>query len=295
MKPFLEQQGVTIYCGDCIDVMRELPEESVNCVVTSPPYWQLRDYGINGQIGLEATLEDYIGKLVAVFREVRRLLAPDGTCWVNLGDTYATRNHGVIKRKDLCGLPWRVAFALQDDGWHLRSDVVWHKPNPMPTSQKDRPTLAHEYLFLLTKNVRYQFNIEAPGYAENCIESNRRKLKMPDGWDTGPGGHGSFHRNGREKGKADNATATDKRNRRSVWRIPIEPFAGAHFATFPRALITPCIAAGCPEGGTVLDPFVGSGTTALVARNLNCRAIGIELNPEYCDLAARRFVQQVLF
>lgn len=391
MEPAFDQDGVTIYEGDCRESLANLPEESVDCCVTSPPYWGLRDYGtatweggdrecnhsVGGQvqdtkapgaittgqrpgvdasrcrkcgairndpqIGLESTPEEYVEKMVAVFREVRRVLKPEGTLWLNLGDSYSgqggtqsapgktalvgSTKRGVqtrsasngkasrvppvgLKAKDLVGIPWMVAFALRADGWYLRSDIIWHKPNPMPESTKDRPTKAHEYIFLMSKSRKYHYDFDA--IAEECIESNdsrprmgqgpntqykqkRKKMKMPDGWDTGEGGHGSFHRNGREKGKADNADVPDKKNKRTVWTIPTEPYPEAHFATFPQKLIEPCILAGCPAGGTVLDPFTGSGTTAVVAQRNGCRFIGCEVNPDYIKLIAKRFRQRSLF
>ena len=322
----------TLYHGDCIDVLRSMPEASVHCCVTSPPYWGLRDYGAEGQIGLEQTPDEYVARMVDVFREVRRVIRDDGTLWLNLGDSYAAnRSYQVsdgkhlshdfggsnaaavpdgLKPKDLVGIPWRVAFALQADGWWLRSDIIWSKPNPMPESVTDRPTKAHEYVFLLTKSARYFFDQEAvrepwtsgrDDMRENGVRTGMAYLqqgpiasnhsKGPDGRrKTGvKGGDGSVqHRNG-ERWPNENG-----RNVRSVWDIPTQPYAEAHFATFPQELPRRCIAAGSPADGVVLDPFMGSGTTALVARNLGRRSIGIELNAEYCELAARRLGQQSL-
>jgi DNA modification methylase len=367
--------SVRILQGDCRDVLATLPAESVHCVVTSPPYWGLRDYGVAGQLGLEPTFQEYIANMVEVFRAVRCVLRKDGTLWLNLGDSYATTPHGPIgantsdpkyagarhrghahggepsneaapnrrpqlglKHKDLCGIPWRVAFALQEDGWWLRQDIIWSKPNPMPESVTDRCTKAHEYLFLLSKSERYQYDADAIKECANAendhdltgpgmfapgqtAQRGNRKIKMPDGWDTGPGGHGSFHREGREKGKTHTGRASGNkthkavteyeaseseehrtkagllkisetayalRNKRSVWEIATSPFPEAHFATFPPALIEPCILAGCPKGGAVLDPFGGAGTTGLVADRLNREAILIELNPDYIAMAERR-------
>jgi DNA modification methylase len=334
--------SVTILNGDCRDVLKTLPDESVHCCITSPPYWGLRDYG-NGDagIGLERTLDEHMAALVQVFGEVRRVLRADGTMWVNYGDAYANdgkwggetggkqayldddtrKRNGREKRvtglkpKDLMGLPWRLAFALQADGWWLRQDIIWHKPNPMPESVTDRCTKAHEYIFLLSKSERYYFDADA--IAEDASPNTHArtgKIKMPDGWDTGAGGHGSFHRDGREKGKtrekppgvtpksasndsdvrakeswhASTTEVLDKRNKRSVWTVPSSPFPDAHFATFPPDLIEPMILAGCPKGGTVLDPFGGAGTTGLVADRLGRNAILIELNPEYATMAERR-------
>lgn len=269
-----------ILCGDAEIRLRELRSESVQTCITSPPYYGLRDYGITGQIGAENTPEEYINKLVDVFREVRRVLRPDGTLWVNIGDTYATgtkakrqqsKNPGVgsnrqeaqnsvgrvgtpkgCKTKDLIGIPWTLAFALRKDGWYLRQDIIWHKQNAMPESVKDRCTKSHEYIFLLSKSDRYYF--DAAAISEQAAEKS----------------------------------ATSRRNKRDVWTINTGGFRGAHFAVFPEKLVEPCILAGCPEGGTVLDPFTGSGTTGVVAKQTGRNFIGIEINPEYCEMAERR-------
>jgi DNA modification methylase len=472
--------------GDAIEVLKTMPAESVNCVVTSPPYWGLRDYGVAGQMGLEETPGEFIAKMVAVFREVRRVLRREGTLWLNIGDSYAGSRKGGhngyasstihgsrhshdesrkaqarmragkdidpkraaivgqpyravtssrrrddhpiprsdlyvegLKPKDLVGIPWMLAFALRNDGWYLRQDIIWAKPSPMPESVADRCTKAHEYLFLFSKSRRYYFNAEAiseavtGGAHDRGTGVNPKAYKAPAGWDTssGEGGHGNIHREGRSnpavpgnkthrgltayeagdehhrtkgglvkfaqkkraqvaaeveaprdllgevvltvpdsyKGSVpgrkdgpgqerrssndrgglgeklaaadperDRASASarfgrgagwrnkqnpsfsaavtqtvERRNKRSVWTIASEPFAEAHFATFPKGLVRPCILAGCPAGGTVLDPFAGSGTTLLVAKNLNCKAIGIELNPDYIALAQKRLRQDV--
>ena len=301
-----------------MQVLKELPAESVHCVVTSPPYWGLRDYGTDGQLGLEETPEQHVTKIVEVFSEVRRVLRTDGTLWLNYGDSYsnsqsmttnekalkgmqstAAGTHGSghkkrsgLKPKNLCGIPWRVAFALQAAGWWLRQDIIWHKPNPMPESVTDRCTKAHEYIFLLTKAAKYHYDADAirePAQDRVFLEHTKPKkpepgqrLKQGSSWSQaeGPTGFG-HHENGR--------------NRRSVWTIPTAPYPGAHFATFPPKLIEPCIMAGCPEGGTVLDPFLGSGTTGSVAQKNGCKFIGIELNEEYLQLAVKRFTQKVLF
>lgn len=324
---------VTILLGDVREQLKTLGDGSVHCVVTSPPYFGLRDYGMPGQIGLEATPPAFVEVMVDVFREVRRVLRADGTLWMNLGDSYATgtaapssasktadvggwtSRSGVAagarrvkgegyKPKDLMGIPWRVAFALQDDGWYLRQDIIWSKPNPMPESVTDRCTKAHEYLFLLSKSGRYYFDAEGIKEASDWTPDN---TKMPDGWDTGAGGHGSFHRAGREKGKRvrgvpprhaglessdqsglDEVGRGGRRNKRSVWTVATQPFKEAHFATFPPALIEPCILAGSPKGGVILDPFGGAGTTGLVADRLGRDALLIELNPEYAAIAERR-------
>jgi site-specific DNA-methyltransferase (adenine-specific) len=256
--------------GDALHVLRKLPSESAQCVVTSPPYWGLRDYGIDGQIGLEETLHQFINRLVAVFAEVKRVLRDDGIFWLNIGDGYTSGNRGYrapdkknparamtirpdtpegLKPKDLMGIPWRLAFAMQEDGWYLRSDIVWHKPNAMPESVKDRPTRAHEFLFMFTKSEQYYYNHEAT----------------------------------REK-----TSSGEYRNRRSVWSINTQPTPWAHFATFPPALIEPCILSSTRPGDYVLDPFFGSGTVGVVCEALDRKYIGVELHPEYIALALKR-------
>lgn len=335
--------GVTvrILVGDVRDKLRELPDESVHCVVTSPPYWGLRDYGHEGQIGLEPTYEEYIDNIVAVFREVRRVLRSDGTVWLNLGDSYHIgapnrQPQNGLKPKDLVGIPWRVALALQSDGcpdtramaaileavtritetyaddgkvppddvlvvlerlyfeygyakgdsWWLRQDIIWRKPNPMPESIKDRCTKAHEYVFLLSKSERYYFNHEA------IMEPAEKAGRVVHSYNTGA------------KDRQDVTEANDRRTRiglanwnqevpenrfcRSVWDIVVKGYPDAHFATFPPELPERCILAGCPVGGTVLDPFGGAGTTGLVADRLQRDAILIELNPDYAAMAERR-------
>jgi DNA modification methylase len=268
----------------------------VDCVVTSPPYWGLRDYGIAGQLGLEATPAAYVAALVAVFREVRRVLKDDGVCWVNLGDSFAGGGSAGseslamigrplahdVKPKNLIGIPWRVAFALQADGWYLRADIIWAKPNPMPESVTDRPTKAHEYLFLLTKRERYYYDGEAIAEAATQHDQGTRGAtldhKLPAETNNG--------RNHSTLKLAERFT----RNKRSVWTIPTMPYAGAHFATFPEALVEPCILAGCPLGGLVLDPFLGSGTVGAVAERLSRRWVGTDL--AYHDLATERTAQR---
>ena len=379
--------SVRILIGDVRDRLAELPDESVHCVVTSPPYWGMRDYGVAGQLGLEADFRDYIAELVAVFRDVRRVLRRDGTLWLNLGDSYATgagkvgdhpgggaqgarwagtssrrpamgkqaylgESIGIgpatqpnrmpqpgLKPKDLVGMPWRVALALQEDGWWLRQDIIWHKPNPMPESITDRPTTAHEHLFLLSRSERYFYTAAAimePSSPDSHARARRGRSDSHKWADGGPGDqtiargapsggraiikHGeapqdyarlnrrqdALHNRSRGAGvnpKAAEAKPGTKqnasfsaaitqtvlmRNKRSVWIVASEPFGEAHFATYPPALIEPCVLAGCPEGGTVLDPFFGAGTTGLVADRLGRHCIGIELNPEYADMARRR-------
>lgn len=344
-----------ILVGDCVDMMRTLPDQSVHTCITSPPYFGLRDYGVDGQIGLESSPREFIDSLVAVFREVRRVLRNDGTLWLNMGDSYAgswgaqgrpqgdgqmsgrsvtsarqINEHprfksgtGVrgremgMKSKDLMGMPWRLAFALQDDGWYLRQDIIWHKPNPMPESVRDRCTKAHEYLFLLSKAPRYYFNQDP--IREACSPNTHAKLsqdvqnqigsaranggaktngnmKAVDRKTNGVGwGHGTDSEQ-RQRGRVkDNASMDSalaimptERNKRSVWTVATNGFKGAHFATFPPDLIRPCVLAGSPRGGMVLDPFGGAGTTALVAMQEGRQSVICELNPEYAALARQR-------
>ena len=416
--------SIRLLCGDALEQLRLLPAESIQCCITSPPYWGLRSYLPDGhpdkprELGLERTPEEYVAKLVEVFREVRRVLRDDGVVFLNLGDSYAgsgpsgasyqsettkrrEAGNGIdgnfrvskklaerglayaekkpvappgLKPKDLVGIPWRIAFALQADDWWLRSDIIWSKPNPMPESVTDRPTKAHEYLFLLTKSGEttcwyhtrkrtwafakpdpdyvwhdhahggqerntepagdwpaetylvngkqsrrwsrvnlwrgHDYYYDAEAIRERATPQHARALsferetkeaevpgqgyrqhrlgrsKMPDGWDTGGGGHGTIHRDGREKGAASVIRAG--RNKRSVWTIPTQPYPEAHFATFPEALVEPCIAAGSREGDTVLDPFCGSGTVGVVCARAGRNFIGIDLNPEYVEMARRR-------
>jgi len=292
-EPAYQDNGATIWQGDCREVLRGLEESSVHCVVTSPPYWGLRDYGADGQLGLEETPADHVANMVEVFREVRRVLREDGTLWLNYGDTYAATGSG-LKPKDLCGIPWRVAFALQDDGWWLRQDIIWHKPNPMPESVTDRCTKAHEYIFLLAKSPRYYYDADAVKETLALSTASDRRLGVVSGtgrarYTGGDGkGHGSC-----PSGMAGGSI--DGRNKRSVWTIATAPYPGAHFATFPPDLVKPCIMAGCPDGGTVLDPFTGSGTVAEVARANGCKFVGAELNPRYIELAKKRLQQRGLF
>lgn len=260
-----------IIIGDALEVLRSIPADSIQCCVTSPPYWGLRDYAVDNQLGAEAELDDYVENLCAIFEEVRRVLRPDGTFWLNIGDSYTSggrtwrapdKKNGAramkyrpqtppgLKPKDLIGVPWRVAFALQKRGWYLRSDIVWYKPNCQPESVKDRPTQAHEYLFLLTKSAFYRYHFEA--------------IREP-----------------RDDGRG-------LRNKRSVWAVNTAPFPMAHFATFPPELVKPCILAGSDPGDSVLDPFFGAGTVGLVARRTRRTFIGIELKREYAELAGTR-------
>lgn len=298
------------HVGDCLTTLRRLPDCMVHTCVTSPPYFGLRDYGNDAQIGLEATPEEFVAKLVEVFREVRRVLRDDGTLWLNLGDSYAgnggrgvqsgkefksrargrqeiTRSArvkptGDLKTKDLIGIPWRVAFALQADGWFLRQDIIWSKPNPMPESVRDRCTKAHEYVFLLSKSPTYAFDHEAiKEPAVGNSPSNTKPTKGGRAYADGADEH-------RTASNLHLIEARETRNRRSVWTVTTRGFKGAHFATFPPALIEPCVLAGAPLGGVVLDPFGGSGTTAAVALKHGRHAVLCELNPEYAALVPAR-------
>lgn len=302
--------------GDALERLREMPDESVHCCVTSPPYFGLRDYGVEGQIGLESTPDEFVAALVAVFREVRRALRSDGTLWLNVGDGYAQYDgqgnlaeprapgqHGAfrvspnlsavaesrgprrrslppgLKRKDLLGIPWLLAFALRADGWYLRSDIIWAKPNPMPESVTDRPTSAHEHVFLLAKSARYFYDADA--------------IKETDGGK--PSGNGFeperlAHRisGGLSTGNVEHWLPGGGRNKRNVWTVATQPYAEAHFATFPPKLVEPCILAGSREGDTILDPFAGAGTTGLVALRHGRAFVGVELNRAYAEMARER-------
>lgn len=287
--------------GDCRDVMRQLIADGVRVqtIVTSPPYFSLRDYGVAGQIGLESTLQEFIAKMVEVFDVARELLVDDGTLWLQMGDCY--------RDKQLVGQPWRTAFALQARGWYLRRDICWHKPNAMPETVHDRPATAHEYLFLLSKAPRYFYDAEAikepvTGNAHARGSGVNKKIKVPSGWDTQAGAHGHIHREGRtstpeyraRQNPSFSAAVHDlvkSRNKRSVWTIATESYSEAHFATFPQALVEPCILAGSRPGDIVFDPFMGSGTVAQVAQRLGRRWLGAELNPAYIELQRGR-VQQ---
>jgi DNA modification methylase len=401
MSVYVQDADFTLLCCDVLEGLASLPDESVHCVVTSPPYWGLRDYSTPGQLGLEPTPDEYVARMVEVFREVRRVLRSDGTCWINLGDSYASTAPGTrnapqpkgsptrpeewanwrpetppgLKPKDLVGIPWRLAFALQADGWYLRSDIIWSKPNPMPESVTDRPTRAHEYVFLLTRSPRYFFDQEAVREPHALFLSTTGKpvprMRYPNGkmpsetrGDQGDKGTAILASGQRKDGYVLRGEHNQAgRNVRSVWEIPTQPYPEAHFATYPEELVRRCILAGTSERGccskcrqpwereverdrrhangdeptptwandgerrmtatgrgndittttttlgwhpgcdhdhapipcTVLDPFLGSGTTAFVARKHGRRSIGIELNPAYAELAARRLQQQSLF
>ena len=301
-----------IICGNCLEELKKFDDKSIQCCITSPPYWNLRDYGIDEQLGLEKTPEEYVDKLVNIFREVRRILCNDWTLWLNLGDSYASSMKGSnsngtwqdrsnckqgtnvgalklppqkassigLKPKDLVGIPWRVAFALQADGWYLRQDIIWHKPNPMPESVKDRCTKSHEYIFLLSKSAKYFFDTNA--IKEPAVQNR---------W----GGHKPINTNNSKD--IDNQFSgltrerdmmPEFRNCRDVWSVVTKPYKGAHFATFPEKLIEPCVKAGCPIDGIVIDPFFGAGTVGVVAEKLGRRYIGIDLKLAYVEMAKER-------
>ena len=269
--------SIKIIQGDCIETLTQLEDQSVNTCITSPPYWGLRDYGEADQLGLEDTPEEFVDNLVKVFREVKRVLRDDGTVWLNLGDSY-------MLNKQLACIPFKVALALQADGWYLRQDIIWHKPNPMPESVKDRCTKAHEYIFLLSKSPKYYFDNEAIKedsiYAPNKTHEKERAKGYYKGKWSNP-----------EKGSRHDGSfkaIRDKKNKRSVWKVPTKGYKEAHFATYPTALIEPCVLAGCPIDGGVLDPFAGSGTPGIVAANNSRNAVLLELNKEYIDIAERR-------
>jgi DNA modification methylase len=281
-----------IYQGNVLDRIKDLEENSVQCVVTSPPYWGLRDYGTDDQLGLEETPEEYVENMVKVFREVKRVLKNDGTLWLNLGDSYnntistGNRTWGLgLKAKDLVGIPWRVAFALQQDGWYLRQDIIWHKPNPMPESVKDRCTKAHEYIFLLSKSPQYYYDKDAIAEKTLTLDNSIRD-RSNDKLNNTPG---------RTKMSGLKTNNYETRNKRSVWKIQTKPYKEAHFAVFPERLPELCIKAGSKEGDIVLDPFFGSGTTGWVAQRLGRKWLGIEVNQEYIKIANKRFTQQELF
>ncbi|WP_057465651.1 site-specific DNA-methyltransferase [Pseudovibrio sp. POLY-S9] len=328
-----------IRLGDVLDRLREMPDNSVDCVVTSPPYWGLRDYGVEGQLGLEPTLKEHLDKMVEVFEEIRRVLKPEGTCWINYGDCYAATPAGLkadsngriitgkddrtftqkpfstiqgnLKPKDLCMVPNRLAIALQDAGWWVRGEIIWAKPNPMPESVRDRPAVAHEKIWLLTKSPRYFYDKEAVrqgrvgdedahgfrggSYTRN--EAGKRKDVGNKRVSDKQRGHSKRHAglNARWDQMTKEEQQANGRNLRNyepapveVWNVATRPFSGAHFATFPPELAQRCIEAGCPRGGVVLDPFGGAGTTGLVALRHGRRAILIELNPEYAAIAQER-------
>ena len=332
IEPYFNTDNGKLYHGGCLEILKQMPNESIDCVVTSPPYWGLRDYSTDGQIGLEPTIKEYIDVMTEIFGEVRRVLKRDGTLWLNMGDSYTNggrggnseiHNHehsaqgicyampGGLKPKDLIGMPWRVAFALQDDGWYLRSDIIWHKPNPMPESVTDRPTKSHEYIFLMSESSQYFYDAEAimEPVSKNTHLRISQNVAAQVGSDRAHAG-GKINGNMKavirtpkqqEPGKGirnndsfNNATCLPvlERNKRTVWTIPTQGYSEAYFATYPVNLIYPCIKAGCRPGGIVMDPFIGSGTTAIVAEKLNRRWIGIEINADYIKIAKERIKKE---
>lgn len=303
-----------IYQGDAVQILSTFPGNSIDCCVTSPPYYGLRDYNASGQIGLEDTPEEYVARLMAVFDEVYRVLKPEGTFWLNIGDSYAGSGRGKgdvnrkglqqklsligemfnkpyklrgYKNKDLIGVPWMLAFTLRERGWYLRQEIIWHKPNPMPESVRDRCTKSHESLFLFAKSSKYYFDhaaMQEPAKYDGRTQKQRKASKkylLPD-----TGAPLQTISRGGERWKVVNGVHV--RNRRDVWTVPTRAFKGAHFATFPPDLIKPCVLAGCPTDGTVLDPFFGAGTTGLVAEEMGRKYVGIDINPTYCKIAEDR-------
>lgn len=301
MVKFFSDDSVTLYQGDAADVLSQLEAGSVDCIVTSPPYFGLRDYGVDGQLGAEDTPAAFVERLVEVFREARRVLADDGTLWLNLGDSYssgtrrtydtrsgktggrdvsANRPVSGLPGKNLLGIPWRVAFALQDDGWILRNDIIWAKPNGMPESVTDRLSTKHEHVFMLSKRARYWFDLDPirEPHVSDPLREGANALRGQKAMRAVGPNSGSYSEGGRNPG--------------DVWTLATQPFPGAHFATFPVALPERCILAGCKPGGTVLDPFSGSGTTGLAAAKHGRRYIGIDLNPDYLELSLRTRLAQ---
>lgn len=292
--------------GQVVDILKTLPDESVQCCVTSPPYFRLRDYGVDGQIGLEDTLDEYIEKLVNVFREIRRILKKDGILWLNLSDTYAGGGRNIgntkplskiesgnlaacgissivrgFKHKDIMLVPAKVAEALRVDGWYLRQDIIWAKPNPMPESVKDRCTKSHEHIFLLSKSERYFFDSES--IKEKCVGKNNDKPAGSKGVLGNP--------NARLRTRIKEGNTAEYRNKRDVWVVATTGYKGAHFATFPEKLIEPCVLAGSRKGDTIIDPFCGSGTTGVVAMRYGREFIGIDINSGYCEIAKKRILE----
>ncbi|TLY55116.1 MAG: site-specific DNA-methyltransferase [Gammaproteobacteria bacterium] len=273
----------SILLGCAQSVLPRLPPACVDCIVTSPPYFGQRDYGVAGQIGTEETPEEYIERLTLIFREAKRLLKPAGSLWLNLGDKYDSLH--------MLGLPWRVALSLKADGWILRSDIIWHKPNAMPASTKNRPTTDHEYVFFFTKSGDYYYDsdsIREPHVTftdRSRMRGGRNHFGKPGGTPEAGKNRGN---NNLHRGRWDQAFHELGRNKRTVWSVPLSKSRDAHFAVFPEKLIEPCILAGCPEGGVVLDPFLGSGTTAVVALANRRRFLGVELNPAYREIAQKR-------
>ena len=278
-----------IHEGNATSVLQDFPSNSIDCIITSPPYFSQRNYSTSTQIGNESSPIEYVRNLRVVFSECKRILKDSGTLWLNIGDKYF-RGH-------LLGLPWRTAFALQDDGWMLRSDIIWHKPNAMPSSVKSRPTVDHEYIFLFTKTLDYYYDVDAVREphvtftSESRMKGGRNHFGKVNGTpETGKnGGDSNLH-----DGRWDQAFHPKGRNRRTVWSIPLSKFREAHFAVFPEKLVELCLLAGCPENGIVLDPFLGSGTTAVVAQKFGRHYLGIDNNSQFCEMARHRLLQRAL-
>ena len=317
-EPYYRDPSVTLWLGDAKQVLAQMPEDSVDCIVTSPPYYGLRDYGVVGQIGLEETPQEYVTRLVSVFHEAARVLRDDGTLWLNLADSYAGSGKGrqgdgtraacsgkqgtdrgscagrltpacrSFRAKSLLGIPWRVAFALIDDGWILRNNIIWHKRNAMPTSAADRLAVKHEDLFLLTRSERYRFDLDAIKVPATVQSEGSLTWDRDSDEPDRPRQAYSQHRRGRARSDTNPKMA----NPGDVWDIPNQPFMGAHFATFPEALPATCIQAGCRPGGVVLDPFSGSGTTGLAALKSGCRYVGIDISRDYLDLSLKTRLAQ---
>ncbi|CAL7867263.1 Methyltransferase [Fusobacterium necrophorum subsp. funduliforme] len=312
---FLEKHFNSIICGDALETLKKFPKESINCVITSPPYFRLRDYHQEGQIGREDTVEEYLEKLKKIFQEVKRVLKKDGTCWVVIGDSYAGTGGGKkeymdpkyskgrngqssskpkikgYKSKDLMGIPWRLALLLRENGWYLRSDIIWHKENAMPESCRDRPTRSYEHVFLLTKSSKYYYDFDALTEAMKEVSKKRyvRGRKAENKYLRGEVGIRIQKINeARAYGHYKGDNVPQFRNRRDIWTINTASFRGNHYATFPPKLVEICMIAGCPKKGVLLDPFMGSGTVGLVAVRQDRKYIGIELNEEYCKLAEER-------
>ena len=317
---FLDKHINTILCGDALETLKDLPDESINCCITSPPYYGLRDYHKKGQIGREATVEEYLNRLVEVFREVRRVLKKDGTCFLVLGDSYAgtsskkeqrdpkypkgrngqdlsiTQKVYGYKAKDLMGIPWRLALLLREDGWYLRSDIIWHKENAMPEACRDRPTRSYEHIFLLSKSPKYYYDYEQMAepmkevskkrYVRGRSEDNKY-LKIDAGISV------QKINEARKYGQYKGDNIPQFRNKRDIWTINTVSFRGNHYAAFPPKLVEICMLAGCPKGGVILDPFIGSGTVGFVALMQDRNYIGIELNEEYVNLARKRIKTEV--
>jgi len=327
-----------VYNIDCMEGLKQLPDNSVDCCITSPPYYGLRDYGVKGQIGLEETPEAYIQKMVEIFSEVYRVLKKTGTLWLNIGDSYwggkgysgssagiyqyqrrkegksitpacsnfggkntirpTDRKHQFIKAKDLIGIPWALAFALRNNGWYLRQDIIWHKPNPMPESVTDRCTKSHEYIFLLTKSAKYYFDADSIKEPQSPNTHRRYSKDVERGINDVPAAAETSKEKNRPGYKdfrkyTPKTFLEDGRNKRSVWTVCTQAEKEAHFACFPQKLIVDCVKAGCPESGVILDPFMGSGTTAAVAKKFNRNYIGFELNPDYIKIANKKLNREL--